>query len=63
MKFLALRGIKTITTDLDHYLIIMTLKTAGEVTWQEAGVKRCYHNFNKDGYLMDIKPRKLHKKV
>ena len=45
---------KTITTDLDHDLVVRTLKTAGEATWQEAGVKRCYKNFNRDEYLLEL---------
>ena len=32
----------------------MNLKNAGKATWQEAGVKRCYKNFNKDYFLMKL---------
>ena len=44
----------TIMTDLDHDLVVTTINTVGEVTLQEASVKRCYRNFTTDDYMMEL---------
>ena len=37
-------GIKNITTDLDPDVVITTVKTIGNVTWQESSLRSGYKN-------------------
>ena len=50
-----LKHVKTrnITTDSDHDLISITLKTNGNVNWQEPKIRRFYREFDRKEYFME----------